>query len=75
VLFPLLSKEGARGWSFTLISKDVARGWFLNKNILNIKNMIDLITLINKEVSRFMRIWKQTLLPPVITIVLYLLIF
>lgn len=37
--------------------------------------MTDLITLVNKEVSRFLRIWKQTLLPPVITIVLYLLIF
>ncbi|MDP2090161.1 MAG: ABC transporter permease [Candidatus Gracilibacteria bacterium] len=37
--------------------------------------MTDLITLVNKEVSRFIRIWKQTLLPPVITIVLYLLIF
>ena len=37
--------------------------------------MTDLITLVNKEVSRFMRIWKQTLLPPVITIILYLLIF
>lgn len=37
--------------------------------------MTDLFTLVNKEVSRFLRIWKQTLLPPVITIVLYLLIF
>ena len=37
--------------------------------------MIDLITLISKEVYRFLRIWKQTLLPPIITIVLYLLIF
>ena len=37
--------------------------------------MIDLYTLTMKEVSRFMRIWKQTLLPPVITIVLYLWIF
>jgi ABC-2 type transport system permease protein len=37
--------------------------------------MIDLITLINKEVFRFMRVWKQTLIPPVVTIVLYLLIF
>jgi ABC-2 type transport system permease protein len=37
--------------------------------------MIDLITLTSKEVSRFLRIWKQTLLPPIITIVLYLLIF
>lgn len=37
--------------------------------------MTDLITLIEKEITRFCRIWKQTLLPPVITITLYLLIF
>lgn len=37
--------------------------------------MIDLITLTRKEVSRFLRVWKQTLLPPVITTVLYLAIF
>lgn len=37
--------------------------------------MIDLYTLTMKEVSRFMRVWKQTLVPPVITIVLYLGIF
>lgn len=37
--------------------------------------MIDLYTLVRKEVWRFLRVWKQTLLPPVITIVLYLLIF
>lgn len=37
--------------------------------------MIDLYTLTAKEVSRFMRVWKQTLVPPVITIVLYLGIF
>lgn len=37
--------------------------------------MIDLITLTRKEVSRFMRVWKQTLVPPIITIVLYLAIF
>ena len=37
--------------------------------------MIDVMTLIRKEVYRFIRIWKQTLLPPVITIVLYLMIF
>jgi ABC-2 type transport system permease protein len=36
---------------------------------------IALITIINKEINRFMRIWVQTLLPPVITMVLYLLIF
>ena len=37
--------------------------------------MTDLITLTKKEVSRFLRVWKQTLVPPVITIVLYLWIF
>ncbi|MDD3144977.1 MAG: ABC transporter permease [Candidatus Gracilibacteria bacterium] len=37
--------------------------------------MTDLITLVNKEVSRFLRVWKQTLLPPIVTTVLYLLIF
>lgn len=37
--------------------------------------MTDLYTLTRKEVSRFLRVWKQTLLPPVITTVLYLAIF
>jgi len=37
--------------------------------------MIDLLTLTKKEVSRFLRVWKQTLVPPIITIVLYLAIF
>ncbi len=37
--------------------------------------MTDLYTLIRKEVSRFLRVWKQTLVPPIITIVLYLAIF
>ena len=37
--------------------------------------MTDLLTLTRKEVSRFLRVWKQTLLPPVITTVLYLAIF
>lgn len=37
--------------------------------------MTDLYTLTCKEVHRFMRVWKQTLLPPIVTIVLYLLIF
>jgi len=37
--------------------------------------MIDLYTLTSKEVSRFLRVWKQTLVPPVITTVLYLAIF
>jgi ABC-2 type transport system permease protein len=37
--------------------------------------MIDLYTLTHKEVSRFLRVWKQTLVPPIITIVLYLAVF
>lgn len=39
------------------------------------KNYITFETLIRKEISRFMRIWTQTLLPPVITQSLYFLIF
>jgi ABC-2 type transport system permease protein len=37
--------------------------------------MRDLLSLSQKEIGRFLRVWKQTLIPPVITIVLYLLIF
>jgi len=37
--------------------------------------MIDLWTLVSKEVINFLRLWKQTLVPVVITIVLYILIF
>ena len=33
------------------------------------------VTLVTKEIRRFMRIWMQTLLPPAITIVLYFVIF
>ena len=36
---------------------------------------ITLWTLMSKEVRRFMRIWKQTLLPPAITMSLYFVIF
>ena len=36
---------------------------------------IAFLTLVTKEVRRFMRIWSQTLLPPVITMVLYFVIF
>jgi ABC-2 type transport system permease protein len=32
-------------------------------------------TLVRKEINRFMRIWAQTLVPPVITITLYFIIF
>jgi ABC-2 type transport system permease protein len=37
--------------------------------------MIDVLTLAEKEIKNFLKIWKQTLLPPVITAVLYILIF
>ena len=33
------------------------------------------VTIVVKEVRRFMRIWTQTLLPPCITMVLYFVIF
>src|SRR5579863_4234432 len=32
-------------------------------------------TILHKEITRFMRIWSQTLLPPVITQSLYFIIF
>lgn len=38
-------------------------------------NYIAFITLLRKEITRFMRIWSQTLLPPVITQSLYFIIF
>ena len=37
--------------------------------------MVDILTLTVKEIKNFLKIWKQTLLPPVITAVLYILIF
>lgn len=37
--------------------------------------MTDLLTLAWKEIKNFLKIWKQTLLPPVITVILYILIF
>lgn len=39
------------------------------------QQMIALITILRKEVRRFLRIWVQTLIPPVITITLYFVIF
>ncbi len=38
-------------------------------------NSVALYTLMRKEVTRFIRIWTQTLIPPVITTCLYFLIF
>lgn len=39
------------------------------------QQLIGLKTLVFKEIFRILRIWKQTLLPPVITLSLYFLIF
>ncbi len=39
------------------------------------ENYIALSTIIRKEVTRFVRIWPQTLFPPVVTQTLYFLIF
>jgi ABC-2 type transport system permease protein len=39
------------------------------------KNLVALQTVLNREITRFIRIWTQTLLPPVITITLYFVIF
>jgi ABC-2 type transport system permease protein len=39
------------------------------------QNWVGLSTLVNKEVVRIIRIWPQTLIPPVITMSLYFVIF
>ena len=39
------------------------------------KNLIAFYSIVNKEITRFMRIWSQTLLPSAITSVLYFMIF
>ena len=39
------------------------------------RNLVGYSTVATKEIRRFMRIWQQTLLPPAITMSLYLLIF
>ncbi len=39
------------------------------------KNLIALQTILVKEITRFTRIWAQTLLPPAITMTLYFIIF
>lgn len=42
---------------------------------MSYKIYVALITILRKEVTRFMRIWTQTLLPPAITMTLYFVIF
>lgn len=39
------------------------------------ENLIAFMTILHKEVTRFMRIWQQAILPPVITTSLYFIIF
>ncbi len=39
------------------------------------KQMVALKTIVRKEITRFMRIWSQTILPPAITMTLYFIIF
>lgn len=43
-------------------------------NIIKI-NIISLLTIIYKESARILRIWPQTIIPPIVTIILYLFIF
>jgi len=39
------------------------------------ENTIALLTIVRREIVRFFRIWSQTLLPPVISVLLYFIIF
>lgn len=39
------------------------------------KQWVAFVTIVRREIQRFLRIWPQTLVPPVITIVLYFVIF
>ena len=41
----------------------------------NYQKWVAFDTILRRELRRFMRIWPQTLLPPVITIILYFVIF
>lgn len=47
----------------------------MNTHAFTYSNSIALLTLLKKEINRFMRIWTQTLLPPAITMALYFIIF
>lgn len=38
-------------------------------------NTIGLVTLIRREIWRYIRLWRQTLIPPIITALLYLTVF
>jgi len=47
----------------------------LNPRAIRGINMVGLSTFINKEISRFMKVWLQTVLAPVITTMLFFMIF
>ena len=47
----------------------------LNQNSLQRANLIGLQTIVIKEVTRLLRIWPQTIVPPVVTTTLYYIIF
>ena len=47
----------------------------LNQNSLLRANLIGLQTIVIKEVTRLLRIWPQTIVPPVVTTTLYYIIF
>ncbi len=55
--------------SFNLGRRKRGAGWRLRANLIGLR------TILIKEVLRFMRIWVQTVLPPVITTTLYFIIF
>lgn len=44
-------------------------------NSASIRNWVAFQTLLKKEITRFLRIWSQTLLPSAITVLLYFIIF
>ena len=47
----------------------------MNEPSIAQRNRIALLTIVRREVSRILRIWGQTLVPPAITMTLYFLIF
>ena len=47
----------------------------MNEATIANRNLVALGTIVRREVSRILRIWGQTLMPPAITMTLYFLIF
>ncbi|MBT7182850.1 MAG: ABC transporter permease, partial [Acidiferrobacteraceae bacterium] len=40
-----------------------------------LQQLIAFVTIVTKEITRFLRIWQQTLVPPAISTLLYFVIF